>query len=820
MAKKISISLFALAAFALGIAGMSAYEAHIINVTATIENAVDVDTSSMDFGTVYPQEAIDKTFEMGLSQSFVDQDRVDTVDYIIRQKPKCWSPVQQAYGVVDEDVNGDFFCVDGGDFEILPILCPYLSKHEMTEDGVEENDSDGINAFHGPIKDWNMQDTLDTQVAGQLAAGIDTTDEWQVDLRVPCFEGFCAQDWDDFVTSNNPLANPDEYVLPADARYEILGCDLWVEVSGVNQEQGGVVISTCTDNDNDSFAVEGADCGLVDCDDGEITIFPGADEVCDDQVDNDCDQEIDCADIDCVNDPACQVGLYCTDEDLDGYGAGTERADCAYAEEDCDDGEYDINPGVAEICNGVDDNCNGNIDEDWPELGQTCVVGLGLCERVGEYICNPNNPASISACSAVPGPPAGEVCNDQLDNDCDGLVDDDDEDCQPTSIEAGELVINEIMQDPDVPADKYGEWIELYNATDHPIDINGCVLSDNGTDSHIIDSSVIIASHGYSVLANEGNESLNGGLNEDYVYSGVALANGVDEVVLTCGLVEIDRVEYDDGATFPDPNGASMNLDSFLADNNVGSNWCDAMSVMASGDKGTPGTKNDDCGSSVVYFEDMGATDQFGYDHDYSGARLSFVYGETDDNTIRGRLTGYNLKPYATYQLKFEGKPTCKDGGTNDQTNEYIGYRGRWWNDTDGNNATDVNYESGDGDCYIGYLVWDFFTANADGVIEEKFVETANSYHVLWCSGGTCGGTNNSSLQNLSGAQDPPGFPYCDANHVNGELQRPGTYGCGDMSFDPGSYDLNFILNEENFHQYSFGDWTAVMNTDINFTIN
>ncbi|MBI4710178.1 MAG: matrixin family metalloprotease [Nitrospirae bacterium] len=48
----------------------------------------------------------------------------------------------------------------------------------------------------------------------------------------------------------------------------------------------------CTDNDSDGYALEGGDCGLVDCDDTNAAVNPGATEICD-GLDNDCDGQID-----------------------------------------------------------------------------------------------------------------------------------------------------------------------------------------------------------------------------------------------------------------------------------------------------------------------------------------------------------------------------------------------------------------------------------------------------------------------------------------------------------------------------------------------
>jgi len=192
---------------------------------------------------VFPQEQLDKTFDVALSQSFQATDRVDDVSYMIRQKPKCWNGDTEnpQYGLVTEDENQNFVCADQG-YQILPILCPYLSKHELTDDGTApdgENDDPGLNAFHGLPGDWTLAKTWDTQVVGHLAKSqADLSDTWDIDLKTPCFEGSCAQDWADFVHGVNAEANPEDYVQPADNEHKVFGCDLWVEVMGISLPNG------------------------------------------------------------------------------------------------------------------------------------------------------------------------------------------------------------------------------------------------------------------------------------------------------------------------------------------------------------------------------------------------------------------------------------------------------------------------------------------------------------------------------------------------------------------------------------------------------
>ncbi len=168
-----------------------------------------------------------------------------------------------------------------------------------------------------------------------------------------------------------------------------------------------------------------------------------------------------------------------------------------------------------------------------------------------------------------------------------------------TTVPATVIVINEIMQNPVAVSDAAGEWFELFNPGASPVDINGWTLSDNGADTHVIANGgpLFVPAGGYLVMGAEGNSGANGGVTIDYVYTGIALGNSADEIVLSnrC-LNEIDRVEWDGGATFPNPVGASMSLANPGLDNNDGANWCTSTTPYGDGDLGTPGQANEDCG--------------------------------------------------------------------------------------------------------------------------------------------------------------------------------------------------------------------------------
>jgi len=161
-----------------------------------------------------------------------------------------------------------------------------------------------------------------------------------------------------------------------------------------------------------------------------------------------------------------------------------------------------------------------------------------------------------------------------------------------------EIIITELMQNPSAVSDSNGEYFEIYNNGSDVVNLDGWVISDNGSDSHTIDNSgsLEIEPGGYLVLGNNDDVTSNGGIIVNYSYgSSWFLSNGGDEIVLTdASANEIDRVEYDGGSIFPDPNGASMSLTDVSLDNNDGSNWVEASTnTYGDGDAGTPGLAND-----------------------------------------------------------------------------------------------------------------------------------------------------------------------------------------------------------------------------------
>src|SRR5690606_26828932 len=168
---------------------------------------------------------------------------------------------------------------------------------------------------------------------------------------------------------------------------------------------------------------------------------------------------------------------------------------------------------------------------------------------------------------------------------------------------AGDLVITEIMQDPAAFNDADGEWFEVHNPGAEPLNLYGCEIHGAGaTESFTVDRNVVVAPGGYATFAVSTTEPGAPGFVPDYSWTGsFSLTNGSDAITIVCGSTPIDTVAWDDGATFPDPTGASMSLSPSALSatlNDAGSSWCVATSTYGEGaspDRGTPGAPNDDC---------------------------------------------------------------------------------------------------------------------------------------------------------------------------------------------------------------------------------
>jgi predicted outer membrane repeat protein len=221
------------------------------------------------------------------------------------------------------------------------------------------------------------------------------------------------------------------------------------------------------DYDRDGYAT-GADATIIqcdaptgytsvlgDCDDADAGVNPSATEVCDpEDVDEDCDGLADDAD------PDVDTGGFATlyaDEDADGFGQPNPSASGCDAREglvtdatDCDDASAAVNPGATEICNEIDDDCDGLMDDADASLDAAWY-------HDGDFDGYGDERMIADGCEA----PAGHVA---LGGDCD----DADEAIHPG---AEEICLDSVDQDCDGFADEY-------TGTCAPADVGDADLCD------------------------------------------------------------------------------------------------------------------------------------------------------------------------------------------------------------------------------------------------------------------------------------------------------------------------------------------------------
>jgi hypothetical protein len=257
--------------------------------------------------------------------------------------------------------------------------------------------------------------------------------------------------------------------------------------------------------------VENAD----DCDDTDANTYLGASEICDGE-DNDCDGEVD---------EDLTTTVY-ADGDGDGYGdPDNSMEDCTgsatgYVDnaDDCNDDESLAWTGAAEVCDGVDNDCNGEVDEGLTSTWYPDDDGDGYGDDSGAFDdcddpgtgylstggdCNDAEPLAYTG--------AAEVCDD-VDNDCDGGVDND-------AIDASYVI-------PDADSDGFGDPDTLTLSCDDGAD-NTLDCDDSNPFEPVV-ASATLGTSGGSGSATDPLDTIQGAIDQstECVY---AMADSYDE---------------------------------------------------------------------------------------------------------------------------------------------------------------------------------------------------------------------------------------------------------------------------------------------------
>lgn len=366
----------------------------------------------------------------------------------------CTGPDENTGDVDCDDENAERspgkveICYDGVDRDCDGLI----GRDDPSCSGYVDVDGDGFCAYGEDInKDG---DCLDANQFG--------VDEYLITLRTDCDESSAvARPRASEVLDENFAGCFDG--LDTDCDGEADGADFDCRDYADSDGDGYCTYGVDGDTDGDGVAdgPKDGDCtdpgeakdrnaGAVDCQEGNAAVAPGLQENCTDLRDNNCNGLIDKADPNCFRDREDDPTDYPGDNDQDGDGycpLGTDLnqdGDCNDPGEnlgsDCDDTRKDVNSGVQEnavaVCrDGLDNDCDGRADladtdpEDCAlfldQDGDTyCPRGRdnnfnGRCLEGGEQ----NGASDCDDTTPLAFPGRREVCDDGLDNDCNGKAD-------------------------------------------------------------------------------------------------------------------------------------------------------------------------------------------------------------------------------------------------------------------------------------------------------------------------------------------------------------------------------------------------------------
>ena len=241
----------------------------------------------------------------------------------------------------------DNHCAGKTGFEVLPVFgginC-VMCHNPQDPNNTNEHPTNlaGISYFN-LYKDNNYDAFCPTVVTPPNPTCTD------VDLDSYAIEGGVCGPID--CNDNNPLVYPGAVELCTDGIDN--NCNQLIDLADSTAVMCPV---NCTDNDKDGFSIDGGDCGPMDCNDANAAINPAALEICDDQIDNNCSGKVDLADpaVDLANCPLDCTDLDQDGYSIDGGACGP--IDCNDADSAINPGAQELcTDQVDNNCNGMID---------------------------------------------------------------------------------------------------------------------------------------------------------------------------------------------------------------------------------------------------------------------------------------------------------------------------------------------------------------------------------------------------------------------------------------------------------------------------------
>lgn len=393
-----------------------------------------------------PDNAVDENCDGKLAQTYYvdgDQDGFGSAATEVRDAPEAgWSTVtgdcndgdasvhpgsteSSATDGIDQDcdgtVEGATWYTDADDDGWGDLALSQVAVDQPTGTSSSAGDCDDADASVNPGATETPDNTVDEDCDGDISGWV-----------------YADNDGDAFgagspTVSNDGTAGTGEALVAGDCNdvdSDINPSATEVPDNDVDEDcDSSVDYTFYADADSDGFgdaassvaapsAPTGHTSDNTDCDDEDATVFPGAVDIPDDGVDQNCDG-------------LTSAWVY-GDADGDGFGTtdtatvsndGTAGPGRSYVGGDCDDNASSINPSATEVPdNTVDEDCDGLFDSTWyrdadvdgfgDPLVTTIAPSLPTGYTIDSTDCDDANTA------AHPG--ATEIAGNGVDEDCNG----------------------------------------------------------------------------------------------------------------------------------------------------------------------------------------------------------------------------------------------------------------------------------------------------------------------------------------------------------------------------------------------------------------